>query len=150
MSFLKLNYSDSIYVQNIYLYIYGSILNLIVCLIEFEFNFYDNETKSLKLLNGFNYLTWIIIFTQCFNGFLMSIVMKHSNNITRLFVISCSLIVTAILSVLIFSLKLNFYFYSAFFITSFYSFDFYYLSFKTPKYLGGEVSFYFLNSFEYF
>jgi probable UDP-sugar transporter A4 len=113
---LKLNYSDSIYIQNIYLYIYGSILNLIACLIEFKFNLYNDDTKSMKFFNGFNYLTWIIIGTQCFNGFLMSIVMKHSNNITRLFVISCSLIVTAVLSVLIFSLKLNFYFYFSFFI----------------------------------
>jgi solute carrier family 35 (probable UDP-sugar transporter), member A4 len=113
---LKLNYSDSIYVQNIYLYIYGSILNLIACLIEFKFNLYNDDNKSMKFFNGFNYLTWIIIGTQCFNGFLMSIVMKHSNNITRLFVISCSLIVTAVLSVLIFSLKLNFYFYFSFFI----------------------------------
>ncbi len=99
---LKKN-SDSIYIQNIYLYIYGTLFNFVACAIEFNFSFYESTSDWLSpvILKGFDELTWIIIFTQVFNGFLMSIVMKYSNNITRLFVISCSLIVTTVLSVII-------------------------------------------------
>lgn len=122
---LKLNFSDSIYIQNIYLYFYGCIFNLTAYLFESGLNdatrIYENSDEYLNkiwilsdFLYGFSSYTWLIIFTQVFNGFTMSIVMKHSNNLTRLFVISCSLVVTTFLSILIFSLKLNFYFYLSF------------------------------------
>jgi probable UDP-sugar transporter A4 len=44
----------------------------------------------------------------------MSAVMKHANNIVRLFLISTAMVVTTVLSMLIFNLQLN-----AFFCTSF-------------------------------
>lgn len=122
---LKLNYSDSIYLQNFYLYCYGCVFNLVAYVIEtsvfgrhytinYDQDANDMVTNNWNIFNGFSVYTWIIIITQVFNGFLMSVVMKHSNNITRLFVISCSLVVTAVLSVFIFSLKLNVYFYFCF------------------------------------
>ena len=116
---LKRNYLDSIFVQNIYLYVYGSLLNFIVCLIDF---IHINESEIFDLITWYNYFfkgfsiyAWTIVITQVFNGFTMSIVMKYSNNITRIFVISSSLVVTTVLSVLVFSLKLNLYFYFGFF-----------------------------------
>ena len=114
---LKLNFSDSIYLQNIYLYLYGCLFNFFAYLLETHFNVSVNEQSWIfsDFFSGFNDFTWLLIFTQVFNGLTMSIVMKHSNNITRLFVISCSLVVTIVLSVLIFSLKLNIYFYFCFF-----------------------------------
>ena len=112
---LKLNYNDSILIQNIYLYIYGTFFNFVACGIEFEFfTLPPYRWLVSDVFKGFNLFTWIIVFTQVFNGILMSIVMKYSNNITRLFVISCSLVVTTVLSVVIFSLKLNFCFYICF------------------------------------
>jgi len=44
----------------------------------------------------------------------MSAVMKHASNITRLFLISCAMLVATTLSVLIFHLQLNVYFCLAF------------------------------------
>ncbi|CAF0876634.1 unnamed protein product [Brachionus calyciflorus] len=108
---LKLNNSDSIFEQNFYLYTYGCLFNLIG--FYFEKSFVKNE--NLNLFTGLNFYAFLIVFTQVFNGFLMSIVMKHSSNITRLFVVSCSLIVTTVLSIFVFSLKLNLYFYFGFF-----------------------------------
>jgi probable UDP-sugar transporter A4 len=117
---LKLNFDDSINLQNIYLYIYGSLFNLIAIFVQIVV--FDDTTlfaeKSLSyFFTGFSIYTWTIVFTQVFNGISMSIVMKHSSNITRLFVISSSLVVTTVLSIAVFSLKLNFYFYFAFFLT---------------------------------
>jgi len=114
---LKLNFSDSIYVQNIYLYLYGCLFNFLAHICEIYFNEVPGLSKKYyfeDFLSGFNGLTWIIVFTQVFNGLTMSIVMKYQNNITRLFVISSSLVVTVLMSVFLFSLKLNIYFYFCF------------------------------------
>jgi probable UDP-sugar transporter A4 len=113
---LKLNFKDSIFVQNIYLYIYGCLFNFLYVLFQMKSYEYSNDNLNIfeNFFKGFNYFTWTIIMTQVFNGFLMSFLMKYSNNITRLFVISSSLIITTFLSVLIFSLKLNLYFYFCF------------------------------------
>jgi hypothetical protein len=115
---LKLNFTDSIYVQNIYLYSYGCALNYMAYVVHFKTSVGETSITSTtffaNFFTGFSVYTWIIIVTQVFNGFLMSVVMKHASNITRLFVISCSLIVTTLLSVVLFSLKLNIYYYYSF------------------------------------
>lgn len=114
---LKRGYSECIYLQNTYLYFYGSIFNLIAYF--FETSYSSTIDGSIfnsfdQFFKGFSIYTWALVATQVLNGILMSIVMKHSSNITRLFVISCSLIVTTVLSILVFSLKLNGYFYFCF------------------------------------
>jgi len=116
---LKTNYASSIHIQNMYLYSYGSMFNLFSYFLEKSYFKNSNDENSIfeiirSLFFGFNNFTWLIIITQVFNGFVMSLVMKYSNNLTRLFLISMSLIVTVVLSVLLFSLKLNLYFYISF------------------------------------
>jgi probable UDP-sugar transporter A4 len=116
---LKRNYSDSIYLQNSFLYAYGCVFNFVAYFLESSLIKRGNEGNFGGFFSGFSVFTWAIIGTQVLNGFMMSVVMKHSNNITRLFVISCSLVVTTVLSVLVFSLKLNAYFYFCFSIIMF-------------------------------
>jgi probable UDP-sugar transporter A4 len=105
---LKKYYSESLHVQNIYLYTYGFLLNLVptigIPLLTLQ------SLDQFDLLKGFSIYTWLIIVTQALNGLFMSVVIKHSSNIIRLFVISFSLIVTTLLSVIVFHLTLNFYF----------------------------------------
>jgi probable UDP-sugar transporter A4 len=110
---LKVNFANTIHTQNIYLYSFGTIFNLITAYTSSESSM-DSSIFSLTIFNKFNFFTWFVIFTQVFTGFAMSIVMKHASNITRLFIISSSLIVTTILSVMYFNLQLNFYFFGAF------------------------------------
>lgn len=109
---LKRNLTDSIFLQNFYLYMYGCVFNFLGFWVEKK---YRND-KDFDFFKGFNFFTIMIISSQVINGFLMSIVMKYSSNITRLFIISSSLIVTTVLSILIFSLKLNAFFYLSFFV----------------------------------
>lgn len=110
---LKRNLAESINLQNAYLYSYGCLFNLLAYF--FEATYFNRPTLlSTEFFSGFSVFTWLIVASQVLNGFLMSIVMKHSSNITRLFVISCSLVVTTVLSVLVFSLKLNGFFYFCF------------------------------------
>jgi len=109
---LKKYYSESLHVQNIYLYTYGTLLNMIPAIgipLLTSQSFYQ-----LNLFKGFSIYTWLIILTQALNGLIMSVVIKHSSNIIRLFVISFSLIVTTVLSVIIFDLALNVYFFTSF------------------------------------
>jgi probable UDP-sugar transporter A4 len=109
---LKKYYEESLHVQNIYLYTYGSLLNLVpavgIPLLR------SQSLDQLNLFRGFSIYTWLIIVTQALNGLFMSVVIKHTSNIIRLFVISFSLVVTTILSVIVFHLTLNFYFIISF------------------------------------
>lgn len=106
---LKRNYTESIHLQNIYLYTYGTVLNLIPAI--------SSMMKSSQPINhwnffhGFSIYTWLIVFTQVLNGLSMSVVIKHSSNIIRLFIISFSLVVTTVLSVLVFHIDFNLYFF---------------------------------------
>ena len=57
---------------------------------------------------------FVVCSSQAVIGLIMSAVMKHSSNITRLFLISSAMLVATTLSVLIFHLQLNIYFCLAF------------------------------------
>ncbi|XP_053102441.1 probable UDP-sugar transporter protein SLC35A4 [Hemicordylus capensis] len=87
--------------QNLFLYFFGVLLNLIIHLL---------SSSATRFLEGFSFWVLLVIVSQALNGLIMSVVMKHSNNITRLFVISSSIMVNALLSVLLFSLHLTAFF----------------------------------------
>ncbi|KAM9266175.1 LOW QUALITY PROTEIN: uncharacterized protein FYN16_006647 [Cariama cristata] len=76
--------------QNLFLYVFGVLLNLI--------GYFWSSTEG-SFLEGFSSWVLVIVVSQALNGLIMSVVMKHSSNITRLFVISCSILVNALLSV---------------------------------------------------
>ena len=109
---LKKHYSESLHVQNIYLYSYGTLLNLMPAVAIPLLT--GQSLERLNVFGGFSIYTWLIIVTQALNGLFMSVVIKHASNIVRLFVISFSLVVTAALSVLVFHLSLNLYFFVSF------------------------------------
>lgn len=106
---LKKQYTESLHIQNIYLYTYGFLLNSIpavgIPLIS------SRSFRQMNPFKGFSIYTWLVISTQALNGLFMSVVIKHTSNIVRLFVISFSLIVTTLLSVLVLHMTLNFYFF---------------------------------------
>ncbi len=109
---LKKHYSQSLHLQNIYLYSYGTILNLIPAVSSAMI--ISRTGQVFNPFRGFTFYTWIIVLTQALNGLFMSVVMKHSSNIIRLFVISFSLIVTTLLSLVIFHISFNIYFFISF------------------------------------
>ena len=106
---LKKHYSDSLHLQNIFLYSYGTLLNFVPAMSTSLV--VSHRVYFLNPFRGFSLYTWLIVFTQALNGLFMSVVMKHSSNIVRLFVISFSLIVTALLSLFIFHMSFNIYFF---------------------------------------
>ncbi|XP_062986190.1 probable UDP-sugar transporter protein SLC35A4 [Elgaria multicarinata webbii] len=84
--------------QNLFLYFFGVLLNGIIHL---------STSSTAVFLEGFSFWVLLVIVSQALNGLIMSVVMKHSTNITRLFVISCSIMVNALLSVHLFSVQLT-------------------------------------------
>ncbi|XP_078685476.1 putative UDP-sugar transporter protein SLC35A4 isoform X1 [Branchiostoma floridae x Branchiostoma belcheri] len=96
----------SLHVQNILLYIFGAVLNLLVFLV----SSWSSTDGTADFFAGYTLITWVIILTQAGNGLIISAVMKHASNITRLFIISCAMLVTTVASMVLFSLELNLYF----------------------------------------
>lgn len=90
--------------QNLFLYFFGVLVNLIG-------HFWSSADRGF--LEGFSPWVLVIVLSQALNGLIMSVVMKHSSNITRLFVISCSILVNALLSVALFNLQLTLLFFVA-------------------------------------
>ncbi|NWI65015.1 S35A4 protein, partial [Todus mexicanus] len=91
--------------QNLFLYFFGVLLNLI--------GYFWSSAGGGGFLEGFSAWALVIVASQAVNGLIMSVVMKHSSNITRLFVISCSILVNALLSVALFNLQLTLLFFVA-------------------------------------
>ncbi|NWT12136.1 S35A4 protein, partial [Vireo altiloquus] len=90
--------------QNIFLYLFGVLLNLMGSVW---------STAEGGFLEGFSPWVLLVVLSQALNGLIMSVVMKHSSNITRLFIISCSILVNALLSVALFNLQLTLFFFVA-------------------------------------
>ncbi|XP_067900169.1 probable UDP-sugar transporter protein SLC35A4 [Heterodontus francisci] len=84
--------------QNLFLYTFGVIVNSIT---------HAASSPATSFFKGYSIWVAVIIVTQALNGLLMSVVMKYDSNITRLFVISCSMLINAALSVLLFNLQLT-------------------------------------------
>lgn len=85
--------------QNLYLYVFGVGLNLVS-----SFSSIANEKGFTE---GYTFVVWVIIAGQAVNGLLMSVVLKHGSGITRLFVISCSMLVNALMSWAMLGLQLT-------------------------------------------
>ncbi|TKS72413.1 putative UDP-sugar transporter protein SLC35A4 [Collichthys lucidus] len=76
--------------QNLYLYVFGVAIN--------GFSSFAAVGSEKSFLEGYSGVVWAIIAGQAANGLFMSVVLKHGSGITRLFVISCSMLVNALLS----------------------------------------------------
>uniref|UniRef100_UPI00398EBF09 probable UDP-sugar transporter protein SLC35A4 n=1 Tax=Pristiophorus japonicus TaxID=55135 RepID=UPI00398EBF09 len=85
--------------QNLFLYAFGVAANAAALAL--------GSPGPAGFFEGYSPWVGVIIATQALNGLLMSLVMKYDSNITRLFVISCSMLVNAALSVLLFHLRLT-------------------------------------------
>ena len=85
--------------QNLYLYVFGVAIN--------GLSSFSSVGSEKSFLEGYSGVVWLIIAGQAANGLLMSVVLKHGSGITRLFVISCSMLVNALMSWAILGLELT-------------------------------------------
>ncbi|XP_062584310.1 probable UDP-sugar transporter protein SLC35A4 [Saccostrea cucullata] len=110
---LKKQKEMSLHFQNIMLYTWLMIINTSFWIYEETVDEEKDITKKFHIFRGYSLATWMIVITQIYVGLAMSFILKHASNITRLFVVSSSLSVTTILSVLVFGLHLNSFFFTS-------------------------------------
>uniref|UniRef100_A0A5K3EX96 UDP-sugar transporter protein SLC35A4 n=2 Tax=Mesocestoides corti TaxID=53468 RepID=A0A5K3EX96_MESCO len=96
---LKRRVNMSLNVQNATLYVFGIVVNGLLYVFQEGLN-----KGTFNIFLGFSVYTWILVVTQAISGIFMGFVMKYANNILRLFIISSAMVVTTILSILIFNL----------------------------------------------
>ncbi|CAL1526984.1 unnamed protein product [Lymnaea stagnalis] len=100
---LKRDIKISLPLQSCFLYSFGIILNFLMWIFQ--------AGETLSLFQGYTKYTWIVIVCQAVNGLVMSLIMKHSSNIVRLFVITSAIPVATFLSIFIFHLQPGFEFF---------------------------------------
>jgi UDP-sugar transporter A1/2/3 len=89
--------AESLHVQNIWLYFYGILFNLIAIVMD------DWEALWADgFFYGYNLFTVFIIFNNSTSGIAVSAIMKYANNIVKLFTFAVSLILTTVLSMIFF------------------------------------------------
>ncbi|KAK7115329.1 probable UDP-sugar transporter protein SLC35A4 isoform X2 [Littorina saxatilis] len=103
---LKKDIDTSLHLQNMMLYSFTITLNFGGWVLTQSYAERE-EGASFQLFKGFSIYAWLIIFTQAFNGLGMSVVFKHGSNLVRLFVISCAMVVSTTLSILVLDFTLN-------------------------------------------
>ncbi|XP_059163274.1 probable UDP-sugar transporter protein SLC35A4 [Physella acuta] len=100
---LKKDSKASLPLQNCYLYSFGILFNFCMWYIQGE--------EQSNFFHGYTKYTWLVIVSQAVNGLVMSLIMKHSSNIVRLFVITSAIPVATVLSILVFQLQPGFEFF---------------------------------------
>lgn len=99
---LKGDDKASIWMKNIQMSFYGSIFAYLTVLSA------DREhVKQHGFFFGYTNLVWIAILTQSAGGLLVAVVLKYADNILKGFATSLAIIVSCLLSIVIFDFKLT-------------------------------------------
>eukprot|EP00668_Euglena_longa_P033214 GGOE01042751.1.p1 GENE.GGOE01042751.1~~GGOE01042751.1.p1 ORF type:complete len:453 (+),score=170.61 GGOE01042751.1:45-1403(+) len=92
---------EEFYLKNIQLYLYGFILNTVVLIV--RGGILTSSIWDLGLLTGFTHLTVVIILLQAAYGFMIAHVLKVLDNIANVFAHAAALLLTVVLSSVLFS-----------------------------------------------
>lgn len=90
---LKKDAEDSIHVQNVHIFFYGSLANLILFFIH-DFR----HVQKRGLFYGYDWFTVIIIISFALVGIFSNFIMKQQSNITRSFCVSISMLLTTFMA----------------------------------------------------
>ena len=88
--------------QNMILYAFGSGLN---CFTAVVWRSYENDARPWTA--GFNAWTWSVVFTQACSGYAIGALLKYVDAIGQVFADVVAMLVTAVVSALIFGLDAN-------------------------------------------
>jgi UDP-sugar transporter A1/2/3 len=97
--------SESLHIQNIWLYVYGILFNLLALLGED----WDALWRD-GFFYGYSWVTVFIIVNNAWSGIAVSAIMKYANNLVKLFVFAVSLVVTSVLSAIFFQFEPSLHF----------------------------------------
>eukprot|EP00193_Tetraselmis_chui_P013619 CAMPEP_0177790148 /NCGR_PEP_ID=MMETSP0491_2-20121128/23169_1 /TAXON_ID=63592 /ORGANISM="Tetraselmis chuii, Strain PLY429" /LENGTH=347 /DNA_ID=CAMNT_0019312141 /DNA_START=121 /DNA_END=1164 /DNA_ORIENTATION=+ len=92
----------SIHVQNLYLYSFGILFNVIAIFT------YDHEAVFANgFFAGYDWITFIMILNHALSGLAVSMVMKFANNIVKVYATSVAMLMTTLVSIPLFGFQLT-------------------------------------------
>lgn len=97
--FLMKKNDDSLYWQNIQLYGFGVLFNFLRLWLE------GGWGKIWRLFEGYDMITWLVVLNLGCTGLLVSWIMKYADNIVKVYATSMAMLLTMILSILLFHFK---------------------------------------------
>lgn len=103
--FLMKKNNDSLYWQNIQLYTFGSIFNLAKLIVDDFRGGFENGPWWHRIFNGYTVTTWLVVLNLGSTGLLVSWLMKHADNIVKVYSTSMAMLLTMTLSTFLFDFK---------------------------------------------
>lgn len=94
---IKFNANQSLWIRNFQL----AIFCLLISVIAMFYQDYD-QIRALGMLQGYSSLTWTVVFLQAFGGLVVAAVVKHADNVLKGFATSISIILSTLLSFILF------------------------------------------------
>ncbi|CAD5191215.1 unnamed protein product [Musa acuminata subsp. malaccensis] len=103
---IKKRPSRNINVQNFWLYVFGMIFNLVaICIQDYD------EVMNKGFFHGYSFITVCMVLNHALSGIAVSMVMKYADNIVKVYSTSVAMLLTAVLSVFLFSFHLSLAFF---------------------------------------
>merc|ERR1719188_111090 len=96
---LKDQPKDSIHWQNIQLYAWGIMFNFLGMLVDGG----GNGVRQEGFFGGYNPWACIVVVNNALNGLAISAILKYADNIARVYAHACAMLLTMVLSVILFS-----------------------------------------------
>ena len=93
----------NINVQNLYMYLFGILLNA-VALFSRESS---ERVFSLGFFHGYDTLVCIMILNHAFSGIAVSMVMKYADNIVKVYATSVAMLLTTLVSIVLFHFQVT-------------------------------------------
>ncbi|KAK6947890.1 Nucleotide-sugar transporter [Dillenia turbinata] len=103
--FLMKKNNDSLYWQNVQLYMFGAIFNMLRLLLDDFSGGFEKGAWWQRLLNGYTISTWMVVLNLGTTGLLVSWLMKYADNIVKVYSTSMAMLLTMVLSVYLFNFK---------------------------------------------
>lgn len=103
--FLMKKNDDSIHWQNIQLYTFGVIFNMIRLTVEDISHGFEKGAWPLTMFNGYSFITFCVTVNLAFSGLLVSFIMKYADTIAKVFSTSLAMMLTPIAAFVLFGLK---------------------------------------------
>lgn len=97
--------NDSFYWQNVQIYTFGVLFNMIRLIMEDITSGFEKGPWWKRLFNGYDYITWLVVLNLSSTGLLVSWLMKYSDNIAKVYATSMAMLLTMVLSVWLFDFK---------------------------------------------
>nr|GMD64921.1 CMP-sialic acid transporter 1 [Ipomoea batatas] len=103
--FLMKKNNDSLYWQNVQLYTFGSIFNMGRLLLDDFKSGFEKGAWWQRVFNGYSITTWLVVLNLGTTGLLVSWLMKFADNIVKVYSTSMAMLLTMLLSVVLFDFK---------------------------------------------